>query len=318
MVAAPIAPSASLPGQLFLYAAGRAAFESPLLPEIASSATHQVQQQIRTSKCILLGGLSDGLWPVPYTHQLYHHAILPSPHWSLVQPVLSSSYTGFGHGSLQRDTEELDELVSHLMQHGSATEFGIVGHSTGCQNAVHYMKHGKYRDKLKVVALQAPVSDREQAQLQDERYESNIDLARSMRDNNKGDEMMPRQTFWAPITANRFLDLQEYGGADDFFSSDYTDEQLEERLSHVGSRRDRKVLVAFSGADEYVSSAIKDSQLLLNRLVNAMNAACPADEPVAKGLYLQNGNHNLSQAPGDGEMFVQAFAELLQAPDTLA
>jgi pimeloyl-ACP methyl ester carboxylesterase len=286
----------AIPGQLFLYAAGRAAFESPV-------------NRRAGKKCILLGGLSDGLLPVPYTNSLYQQAIEPNDDWSLVQPILSSSYTCFGHGSLQRDTEELDELFSFLLEHGGAEQFGLVGHSTGCQNAVHYMKCGKYRDILKVVALQAPVSDREHA-MQEEGYEQNIQVATQMREDGRANEMMPRSAFWAPITASRFLDLQHVGGADDFFSSDFSDEQLIERLEHIGDSPDRRVLVAFSGSDEYVPDTVGDRKSLMERLVNAMNIHCPSEQLVAKGLYLPKANHNLSQAPGDSDLFVKALVDL--------
>lgn len=62
--------------------------------------------------------------------------------------------------------------------------------------------------------------------------------------------MMPRSSFWAPITAKRFLNFQEIGGADDVFSSDFADEELAERLGHVGScKQVQSLLLAFSGAD---------------------------------------------------------------------
>ena len=296
----------SLPGHLYLYAAGRSAFESP---------GNSIE---RANKLILLGGLSDGLWPVPYTHLLYETAIHSNPHWSLVQPILSSSYLGFGHGSLERDTRELGELFACLMQQQQESSvsqqqsFAMAGHSTGCQNAVHYMKHGAFKDRLKVIALQAPVSDREHAQLVEDDYAQNLETAQTMRHNGQAEEMMPRSAFWAPITASRFLDLQENGGTDDFFSSDYTDDQLVERLGHVGEVADRQVLVAFSGADEYVPAAVGDSSVLADRLTRAMNAHCPADRPVAKTLYLPKANHNLSEAPGDADLFVQAVSEMLQ------
>jgi len=39
----------------------------------------------------------------------------------------------------------------------------MIGHSTGCQNSVHFLKHGPSNlvEMIKAVALQAPCSDRE-------------------------------------------------------------------------------------------------------------------------------------------------------------
>jgi hypothetical protein len=129
----------------------------------------------------------------------------------------------------------------------------------------------------------------------------------------KGQEMMPRAAFWAPITAQRFVDLNEKGGRDDFFSSDFTDEELATKLRHVGKNRNKlKVLVAFSGADEYVPDYV-DKPNLTKRLVQAMNTDCDSPNLVAEGLYLETGNHNLSEGNDDGKLFVNKVAELMKA-----
>jgi pimeloyl-ACP methyl ester carboxylesterase len=320
LAAVPASPYGTLAGELFLYGSGgRAAFESLPFPspsrwkdEVATDPPSSSSvDHLSPNKCVLLGGLSDGLMPVPYTSPL-NDACLRSDGWSLVQPVLSSSYLGFGHGSLARDTREIDELLSYLICHRGAEAFCIVGHSTGCQNAVHYLAHGHASlvDRVELVVLQAPVSDREHAAHDNPvQYQTNLELAQQMVQEGKAHEMMPRSAFWAPITAQRFVDLHDRGGADDYFSSDYTKEELEERLSHVGrvlsastdnealpdpstnsatltptpssgephrqrQRRRRRVLVAFSGSDEYVPSFV-DSHRLATRLADAMNSGCP-------------------------------------------
>jgi len=262
-----------------------------------------------------LGGLSDGLLPTPYTEMLEKKC--HSLGWSLVQPIISSSYLGFGHGSLSRDTEEIAKLMWYLKCHRSAERFAFVGHSTGCQNAIHFLKHGN-EDMLqltKFIALQAPVSDREGPMQEIETYQKNIRIAKSLEGKGKGDEMMPRDAFWAPITAHRFLSLQDVGGEDDFFSSDFSDDKLVQVLGHVGRHQSNglQVLVAFSGEDEYVPSTI-DKKLLLERLCQAMNHKCTAEgtRPVAIPLMLKTGNHNLSSADGDAEMFVDEIAKYLQ------
>jgi len=310
-------------GELFGYAPGRVAFESP--PFLAAGATSGATHS--SNKCILLGGLSDGLMPVPYTAAL--EQALSSTNWSLVQPILSSSYTGFGHGSLDRDVEELDELLSHLVEHRNAETFALVGHSTGTQDIVHYLRYGntELRARVRAVALQAPVSDREAATVCHDddddcphssqaehlaELQRHLKVAHQMRDQNKGDEMMPRSAFWAPITASRYLDLMEPKGRDDYFSSDLTDEELRERLGHVGSALEA-CLVACSGSDEYVPSTV-EIEPLMHRLCRAMNSNSRSDRgTVAVPLYLPTGNHNLSSRDGaDAATFVEQFKEMLQ------
>lgn len=294
-----LTPSPSLQGELFCYARGRVAFESP------------TAQESSPRKCILLGGLSDGLMPVPYVGPL--ESVLVAKDWSLVQPILSSSYTGFGHGSLDRDVQELDQLIDYLVAHRECDTVAMVGHSTGTQDIVHYIKHGREDlvKKVSVVALQAPVSDREASTVCPpdankvdhlEGLQTNVATAKAMRASGNGDEMMPRSVFWAPITANRFLDLNEFGGRDDYFSSDFSDQELRERLSHLGSAESlRTCLVVISGADEYVPSKV-DSKTLLHRFCQAIDHEGSAK---AIPLYITTGNHNLSSRDGaDSQLFL--------------
>jgi hypothetical protein len=207
--------------------------------------------------------------------------------------------------------------MNYLKHHRSAKNFALVGHSTGCQNSVHYIKYGDQEliEQIKVIGLQAPVSDREGA-ISGPNYKENIEHAKGLQEQGKEDEMMPRSAFWAPITAARFLSLQEFGGEDDFFSSDYTDEEMSIRLQHVGQRGSStglKVLVCFSGEDEYVPAGI-DKKDLLKRLCGAMNGGHEKDneDEVAIPLYLEEGNHNLSESDGDKDRFVDDLGELLR------
>ena len=311
----PLSPYGTLQGTLFQYSTfpSLVAFEScPPSPDAGAALTPP------SNKVILVGGLSDGLLPVPYTQTL--EKAVHKLGWSLVQPVISSSYLGFGHGNLDRDTGEVSALMRYLCAHRSGETFAIVGHSTGCQNAVHFLKHGD-KDmvaRTKSVALQAPVSDREHAMLEDN-YENNISTARKMMEEKRGGEMMPRSAFWAPITAARFLSLQDFGGSDDFFSSDLTDRQLSDRLGHVGrwgADHDGFLLAAFSGADEYVPDHV-EKDALLERLCNAMNEEVGLrsnveERSVATPLIIPKANHNLSKEEGDGACFVNAVAEQLK------
>ena len=133
--------------------------------------------------------------------------------------------------------------------------------------------------------------------------------------------MMPRRVYWAPITAQRYLDLHEVGGMDDFFSSDYTDEILSDRLGHIGTgcANLQHMLVACSGQDEYVPKHVNEEQPAhLNRLVRAMQSSSSDGDDggtgtKVHGLLLPTGNHNLSQGDSDAQVFVDKLQELLSS-----
>lgn len=306
----PISPYGTFHGSMFQYTT-----PFPSLVAFESFPRIDVDDDVSkypSKKCILLGGLSDGLIPTPYSKPLEH--MCHSLGWSLVQPVLSSSYLGFGNSSLKQDTTEIGKLMNYLHTHRNGETFAIVGHSTGCQDAIHFMKHGpsEMTQRTKFIALQAPVSDREGAMLE-KNYKENIEYAQSLVADGKGQEMMPRDVFWAPITASRFLALQEYGGEDDFFSSDLSDDELMERLGHIGDCDDLSLLAAFSGSDEYVPEHV-DKDKLLSRLCGAMNHKCieKGTSKVAIPLMIETANHNLSAGEGDIETFVQEIEKLLK------
>jgi len=303
-VAPQVSPYGVFNGNLFQYKT------SPSLVAFESSPPQLTSPSPK--KCILIGGLSDGLIPTPYAKVL--ESTCHELGWSLVQPMISSSGLGFGHGSLSRDSEELGDLLNYLIHHCSAEAFAFVGHSTGCQNSVHFMKNGDSNlvEKVKVVALQAPVSDREDA-MTGATYKENITHARKLHSMGKEEEMMPRSAFWAPITASRFLSLQDVGGEDDFFSSDFSDDELNLRLGHLGQCGDQnglKTLVAFSGKDEYVPQSVNKGKLL-KRLCQAMRNSSSSKDCVIP-LMIENGNHNLSNDQGDKDIFVDAVERLLR------
>lgn len=167
-------------------------------------------------------------------------------------------------------------------------------------------------EKTQVVALQASVSDREVEPEDRSNIDVNVQIANQMKRDGKETEMMPRSAHWAPITAQRYLDLHEKGGADDFFSSDWSDEELMSRLGHMSQNPKRQVIVAFSGSDEYVPKHV-DHKLLSERLCLAMNGG--KSSGVAQEFFLPNGNHNLSLSVGDKERFARRVAEsLLKCP----
>jgi hypothetical protein len=131
---------------------------------------------------IFVGGLTDGFCTVPYVSKLAQ--ALENTEWSVFSVLLSSSYGGWGVGSLDRDVEELGKCVRFIRdlkasrQPGApakSAKIAIMGHSTGSQDVLHYLyspnpvPHKEYghglqyliRPELDGAILQAPASDRE-------------------------------------------------------------------------------------------------------------------------------------------------------------
>jgi hypothetical protein len=65
--------------------------------------------------------------------------------------LLSSSYTGFGICTLRTDAQELDSLIRYLKGSLHSEAIGIIGHSTGCQDAVFHQKEGK--EKVRTISM---------------------------------------------------------------------------------------------------------------------------------------------------------------------
>ncbi|CAK8563560.1 unnamed protein product [Lathyrus sativus] len=230
---------------------------------------------------IFIGGLTDGFLATAYLEPLA--IALDRENWSLVQFLMSSSYSGYGTSSLQQDAKDLDQLINYLINKEDSEGVALLGHSTGCQDIVNYMRTNFACSRaVRAAILQAPVSDRE--------YQSTlpqtaamIDLAAKMISEGRGSEIMPREADpTAPITAYRYHSLCAYNGDDDLFSSDLSDDQLKIRLGHMSSTHCQ---VIFSMADEYVPDYV-DKKALVERLCRAMGGA--------EKVEIEYGNHSLS------------------------
>ncbi|GMH32566.1 hypothetical protein BSKO_00400 [Bryopsis sp. KO-2023] len=260
------------------------------------------QSNLHTSHVVLVGGLTDGLIPVPYTELL--STTLDSMGWSLVQAQLSSAYQGYGVGSLDRDAKELAELAAHLKAERGCQRIVIIGHSTGCQDLVRYVKQNHGNGDLPPLAgaiLQAPVSDREDA----ERYPSTIEheeMAKKLVSEGKGEEIVIRDfvtSIGTPLTANRFMALYSRKGDDDMFSSYFSEQELKELLQHMKSTRS---LVLVSGKEEYVPEWVNVVDLG-GRIAQAMG-------PNAILKVVDDAVHNLQ---GHEQQGVTIMAEFIRS-----
>jgi hypothetical protein len=255
---------------------------------------------------IFIGGLFDGLLTVPYP--LTIASSLP-PTWTLAQPILSSSYAGWGTSSLQQDVKELSECVSYFRRFKNG-KLVLLGHSTGCQDVMEYLvgEGHETRSPIDGGILQAPVSDREAFLAMDPKlYGESCKFAQEMVDAGLGDDIIPSKVSIfsteifgpAPVSAKRWLSIASpnHDGDDDYFSSDLSDEQLMKSFGSLPARTPLCVLI--SGNDEYVPTSV-DKVALIARWIGFVKRGNGNVEEESSGI-VEKATHNLA---GDQEEIV--------------
>ena len=305
----------------------------PLAAHVAFiSSTAGPNQRLPRHHAVLVGGLTDGLLFAAYAAPLA--ARLAARGVALVQTLLSSSHVGWGLASLDSDADELHQLAVHLgKEYGSEvcmhaallcpspplaqartlSPFSplltqgivLVGHSTGCQDAVRYCQRHRgagasagAAPPLAGVVLQAPVSDVEWLSTQGS-TEERVRLARAMMADGQGEEVAFRahEIDGAAITARRWLSLAAPGGDDDFFSSSLTDAQLGGIFG--AALHDLPALVLLSGEEEYVPAGL-DYRAVGRRLVQAMG-------PRARMEVVEGARHALNGREEEGAEAIACF-----------
>lgn len=229
-------------GQLHRYNANLVAFEHDM------SASPQ-------NILLWVGGLGDSLLSVSYPSVLAQ--FLPNG-WALAEASLSSSLHGWGTGSVMRDAKELGKCVSYFREHYKGSKIVVMGHSTGCQDAMEYVSGSGVRPPLDGVILQAPVSDREAlgAGVPEDALKQAVKVAQEYVKNGQGDQLLPaiisnRLFGNTPVSAYRALSLlsPNKDGDDDYFSSDLPDTVFQKTF---GKFTNIPLLILCSGNDEHV------------------------------------------------------------------
>ncbi|KAI4726865.1 DUF1749-domain-containing protein [Aureobasidium sp. EXF-10728] len=238
-----------------------------------------------------IGGLTDTYHSVSYVYTLA--SALPSS-WSLAQVNLSSAGSGWGISSLSQDVNEISSLVSHFRNQGKKN-IVLMGHSTGCQDCLHYFaSEDKRGDRAVVdgVILQAPVSDREAIAMDMDTaaLDAANEMAKSWCKEGKGEHILPLPITSSnfgrnPVTARRWVALACKGGEDDYFSSDLGDHTLKGTFGKV----DKPLLILYGEEDEYVPASV-DRKALVNRWIPFVSGK--VDEQ-SKEL-LGRASHNLN------------------------
>ncbi|KAM7189124.1 Protein of unknown function (DUF1749) domain containing protein [Rhypophila sp. PSN 637] len=280
--------------------------------ETLTTFEYTPSQSARKPHTILfIGGLGDGLATTSYTCDLVT-ALAPTE-WSLFSLNLSSSYTSWGTGHLDRDTDEIAQAIKFIKSYKSSKfasqndqKFVLMGHSTGSQCVLHYLYRPNphqgpppsfdpylvhcERPVLDGAIMQAPVSDRQAIQWimyegflgrtpaeMKQTYDTLVKMAKdAVASNSKYDTILPMELTShfgygsTPMSARRFLSLVSPDspaspGEDDLFSSDLSDETLDNTFGLIARRgllRKNKLVVLMSGKDQSVPDWVDKIKLL--------------------------------------------------------
>ena len=236
---------------------------------------------VSSSRClILIGGLTEGLLSLPYVEKLSSKLeSLPNP-YSLIQPLLRSSNLQFGWHSIDTDIEDFKALLDYLTKNRTNLESIILmGHSTGCNDIIHYLRNEKPHPKIVRAILQAPVSDRQHL-CRNPVIKDQLDYCRKNIETKN--EWLPRTLYDLPVTIERWLSLVEIDSKEDLFSSDLTGEQLKDIYENIQI----PVLWIWSGKDQYVPVDLKEEveNFVRKKLAN---------KPGSAFILLKNADHEV-------------------------
>lgn len=128
--------------------------------------------------------------------------------------------------------------------------------------------------------LQAPVSDREYMDKNLPHFQTTVELAISLKEQDKGSELLPRSAYPdVPITVDRFLSLAIKGGGDDVFSTDLTDQEIRTLYQNIH----RPICWVYSEKDECYTSSTDPKEVMTR-----YQSLCDAIQMVT---IVPNGDH---------------------------
>ncbi|KAK0258478.1 hypothetical protein LTS16_001405 [Friedmanniomyces endolithicus] len=297
-------PPSAHPGTLHFIPPNLSAFEPTKQPP---SHSNPPTNPAPTNTLLWIGGLFDT--PLSTTYPLALAAALP-PTWNLATASLGSAGHSWGTSSIAQDAKDIAKIVDYFRSIRPAEgekEKGegrgkvvIMGHSTGCQDCMEYLvgAGSSQRPAVEGVVLQAPVSDREAlgaAMAGAALREANEIAVGMCEDGREGDGLPNRLTRGVfgriGITARRWVDIAMEGGADDYFSSDLTDEELRGTFGRVGAGG-TPVLVLFSGCEENVAEGL-DKEGLVGRWMGVVEGGGGRVDRVDGGV-VPGATHNLN------------------------
>ena len=230
--------------------------------------------------------------------------------WRFVQPLLSSSYHGWGTSSLNNDVEEIEDCIKYILALRPKGKIVLMGHSTGCQDIMHYLLSPMKDDKLPRPHLaggimQAGCSDREAFGLlmSKDVYDASVHVAQLYVSEGRGEDVLPAHALGGsfpgvPICARRWLSLTSpppaHDGEDDYFSSDFGEDRLRRTFGRIGTTG-TPIQMLYSEKDQYVPETVDKIRLLERwaRAIKEGGGTVDQDSGIIKGA-----DHTLDASEG--------------------
>ncbi|KAF8245273.1 DUF1749-domain-containing protein, partial [Wilcoxina mikolae CBS 423.85] len=260
------------------------------------------QHTASENKLLFVGGLGDGLFTVPIVRQLMN-----IEGWGVIEILTSSTYKGWGMGSVKRDAAEIAQAVEYFRNSHKGSKLVLMGHSTGSQDTMQYLLNvsSGAAPALDGAIMQAPVSDREVIVMTTSKtaYLTSLNFCESFIKDGRGKEILPqemRPRFEdTPISAERWYSLAapldangKPQGSEDFFSSDLNDETLAETFGKIP--KDTPILALYSGDDQCVPPDVDKE-----KLVRRWNSVAEASGVNFKASVVPGASHNIADVPAE-------------------
>ncbi len=266
--------------------------------------TKPLVRSLNINTLVWIGGMYDTPLQVAYPISI---AQALGPTWSVVTALLASSGQSWGVSSIARDAEDMAKIITYLKSRYPGGKTVIMGHSTGCQDCMEYIvgANADKRPAVDGIILQAPVSDRE-ALAQDlpesfmnEANQTALKMCREGKDKDALPNRLTKPCFGRiAITARRWCDVASpapnHDGADDYFSSDLSDDRLRNTFGKLPAST--PLLILYGGADESVPDFV-DKRRLVQKWMHITESGGGSVDGLNGGI-VEGASHNLNaQSP---------------------
>ena len=148
---------------------------------------------------IWIGGIGDNFFSVTYLPRLIDEL---GGEWTIVQAILPSSFQAYGGQDHHRDSEDLDDLLDHLVKKLDMREFALFASSTGVQTLLELLQRGRHKDLVTRVIVQGIVTDPKSAEYSAVSMLQREEAAKELVDKNQKEVLVP-ELYDLPMTAAR-------------------------------------------------------------------------------------------------------------------